>query len=66
MVTVHTIRHIWEIASQNDVFSVKIDISTNHDICDLSNVIQCHAHGNGEQNKGDVREIAHPPPLLPF
>lgn len=66
MVTVHTIHHIWEIASQNDVFSIKIDTSANHGICDLSNDIPCHEHGNGEQNKGDVREIAHPPPLLPF
>ena len=66
MVTAHTIRHIWKIARQDGDFFNQIDAATNHDICDLSNVIQCHAHGNGEQNKGDVREIAHPPPLLPF
>ena len=66
MVTVHTIHHLFGIASQNDVFSVKIDATTSRDICDLSNGIECHVHGNGEQNKGDVREIAHPPPLLPF
>ena len=66
MVTVHTIRHLFRIASQNVVFSIKIDATTSRDIYDLSNGIQCHVHGNGEQNKGDVREIAHPPPLLPF
>ena len=54
MVTVHTIHHLFRIASQNDVFSVKIGVATSRDIYDLSNGIECHVHGNGEQNKGDV------------
>lgn len=62
MVTAHTIRHLFRIASQDDIFSIKIDAINNHDICDLSNGIECHVHGNGEQNKGDVRFLAHPPP----
>ena len=67
MVTVHILYTTFEkLQVKMTFFSIKIDISTNHDICDLSNDIQCHVHGNGEQNKGDVREIAHTPPLLPF
>lgn len=66
MVTVHTIRQLLEIASQDgDFFSIKIDAATSRDTYDLSNGIECHVHGNGNKT-GDVREIAHPPPLLPF
>ena len=67
MVTVHILSATFgKLQARMAIFSIKIDISTNHDICDLSNGIECHVHGNGEQHKGDVREIAHPPPPLPF
>ena len=64
MVTVHILYATFgKLQARMAIFSIKIDISTNHDIYDLSNGIECHVHGNGEQSKGDVREIAHP---LPF
>ena len=59
MVTVYILYATFgKLQARMAIFSIKIDAATSRDICDLSNVIQCHAHGNGEQNKGDVREIA--------
>ena len=61
MVTVHILYATFgKLQARMAIFSIKIDTATNHDICDLSNGIECHVHGNGEQNKGDVRFLAHP------
>ena len=63
MVTVHTIHHIWEIASQNDVFSIKIDATTSRDICDLSKGLNAMYMATGNKAKG-VCDFSHIP--LPF
>ena len=61
MVTVHILyTSFGKLQARMAIFSIKIDISTNHDICDLSNGIEYHVHGNGEQSKG-VCDFSHIP-----
>ena len=65
MVTVHILYATFgKLQARMAIFSIKIDAATSRDIYDLSNGIEYHVHGNGEQSKGGVRFLAHPPPPI--